>query len=346
MIEDKMAYTDYFVDRGQKGKKRPEQHIIGESGVSVLKDIFPKEWAVREYMPDYGIDLDVELFEDLGKGIYRTLGEHVLFQVKGVSSIQKKTVKLYSRMNVEKMYKEEKTEYCVMEVVQHQIDTDLLVTIEKMGSAVPVLLCVVDLESKLAYFVCLNDYIEKILIPAKPNFYDQKTVTINIPVENCVNTAEGRHIIEWYGKRPKLYAFFNKVNYQLCELNYTYDIFYEERTDHFLKILCRLDVWSAIDYFPALRIMKEEIDYYLEHHNTKDGDRSLKKMIENGEDVDSEIYEGTYCVGVVSYRHLNLVQSLHVLWEKLSDISNIFEENTKEAFLPTKFSAMISYRVY
>ena len=173
-----MSYSDYFVDRGIKGKKRPEQHIIGENGVSVLKEIFPKEWAVREYTPDYGIDLDVELFEDLGNGIYRTLGEHVLFQVKGTKSIKKKTVKLYSRKNVEKEYKEEKSEYCVMEVVQYQIDTDLLVTVEKMGSAVPVLLSVVDLESSSAYFVCLNDYIEKILIPAKPDFYAQQTVTI------------------------------------------------------------------------------------------------------------------------------------------------------------------------
>lgn len=344
-IMGEMANMDYFVDRGQKGKKRPEQHIIGESGVSVFKGIIPKEWAVREYTPDYGIDLDVELFEDLGKGIFRTLGEHVLFQVKGTYSIKKKTVKLFSRMNVEKEYKKEKSEYCVMEVVQYPIDTDLLATVERMGSAVPVLLSVVDLESKLAYFVCLNDYIEKILIPEKPDFYDQKTVIINIPVRNCVNTDEGRYIIEWYGKRPKLYAFFNKVHYQLCELDYTESINYKERTDHFLRILCRLDVWSAVDYFPALKIMKKEIDYYLEHQNTKDGDASLKRKVEDGEDVDSEIYEGTYCVGVVSYRHLNLVQSLHILWEKLSNISNIFEENTKEAFLPTKFSAMISYGI-
>ena len=212
-----------------------------------------------------------------------------------------------------------------------------------MGSAVPVLLSVVDLESSSAYFVCLNDYIEKILIPAKPDFYAQQTVTINIPVENCVNTTEGRHIIEWYGKRAKLYAFFNKVNYQLHELNYSSDINYKELTDHFLRILCRLDVWTAVNYFPALRIAKEEIDYYLEHHNTKAGETSLKMKTEAGEDVDSEIYEGTYCVGTVSYRHLNLVQSLHVLWDKLSITSSIFEENAKEAFLPTMFSAIISY---
>lgn len=191
--------------------------------------------------------------------------------------------------------------------------------------------------------MCLNDYIEKIIIPAKPDFYNQKTVTINIPTRNCVNTDEGRRIIEWYGKRPKLYAFFNKVNYQLRELNYTLDEDYEERADYFLKILCRLDVWSAVDYFPALKIMKEEIDYYLEHHNTKQGDIKLKHMLERGVDVDGELFEGTYCFGVVPFRHLNLVQSLHLLWDQLNDVSNIFEDTAKEAFLPTQFSVTISY---
>lgn len=338
-----MVNKDYYIDWGQRGKKRPEQHIIGETGISILKGIFPKEWATREYMPDYGIDLDVELFEDLSKGTYRTLGEHIMFQVKGTKNIKKTTIKLYSRMNVEKVYKEDKSDYSIMEVVQYPIDTDLLVTVEKMGSAVPVLLSVVDLESKLAYFVCLNDYIEKILIPTKPNFYNQKTVTINIPLRNCVNTDEGRRIIEWYGKRPKLYAFFNKVNYQLSELNYTLDKNYEERTNHFLKILCRLDVWSAVDYFPTLNILKEEIDYYLKYHNTKDGDMTLKHMIDKGEDVDSEIYEATYCSGEVSFRHLNLVQSLHSLWEKLCNVSYLFEDIAKEAYLPTQFSMTISY---
>ncbi len=338
-----MATSEYYIDRESKGKKRSKQHITGEKGVSILKELFPDEWAVREYTPDYGIDLDVELFDDLGDEVYRTKGEHILFQVKGTEKLDKKTLKLYSQMNVGNEYKEDKSGYCTMEVVQYSVDTDLLTTIERMGSAVPVLLCVVDIENREAYCVCLNDYIEKILIPAKPDFYNQKTVTINIPMENRVSTDTGKHIIEWYGKRAKLYAFFNKVHCQLGELNSSSNKEYEKLTDHFLKILCRLDVWSAVDYFPALKIVKEDIDYYLEHHSTKMGDKALKAMIERGEDVDSAIYEGTYCVGEVSFIVANLTQSLHVLWEQLCNVADIFEENTKEAFLPSYFSKLISY---
>ena len=190
-----MANFKYYIDWEREGKKRSKQHIIGEKGVEILKELLPNEWAVREYMPDYGIDLDVELFDDLGNDVYMTKGEHVLFQVKGKEKLNKKTIKLYSRMNVEKEYREDKTDYCTMDVIQYSVDTDLLITIERMGSAVPVLLCVIDIENKEAYFVCLNDYIEKIIVPEKPDFYSQKTVMINIPIENCVNTDKGKQLI-------------------------------------------------------------------------------------------------------------------------------------------------------
>lgn len=336
-----MENTNYFIDWNKKGKNRPKQHIWGEVAITILKDIFPKHWVVREYQPDYGIDLNIELFENIGNDVYRTLGEYVLFQVKGTKDLKKNTVSLYSRYNTEKKYKEDRSKRCTMDVIKYSIDTELLVTVEKMGSAVPVLLTVVDIEQKMAYFVCLNDYIEKVLLPTKPDFYKQNTVTINIPVRNCLNTEAGKHIIEWYGKRPKLYSFFNKVHYQLTELNYTSDKDYKEQTDHFFKIICRLDVWSAINYFPALKIMKDEIDYYLKNHNTLEADIILKHMIDKGEDVDSEIYEATFCSEEVSYRHSVYVQSLHSLWEKLCNVADVFEEDSKELFLPTFFYAIM-----
>ena len=266
-----------IMDWGKKGKKRPKQHIIGEKGITILRELFPDEWVVREYTQDYGIDLDVELFDNLGDDMYRTKGEHILFQVKGTEMLNKKTLQLYSQMNVEKEYKQDKSRSCTMEVIQYSIDTDLLVTIERMGSAVPVLLCIVDIENKDAYFLCLNDYIEKILIPVNSDYHNQKTVTINIPIKNNINTAEGKSIIEWYGKRAKLYAFFNKIHYQLKVLDYSSNLDYEKLTDHFLKILYRLDVWSTVYHFGALKLIKKDIDYYIEHHSTKKGDEILKK---------------------------------------------------------------------
>lgn len=336
-----MTNSAFFIDWNERGKKRPNAHIIGEQAVRILKELFPREWAVREYTSDYGIDLDVELFNDMGNGRWVTRGEHVLFQVKGTEKIIKSNKKIYSRMNVEKEYKIDESEFFVMDVVQYTIDTDLLSVIEKMGTAVPVLLAVVDVENREAYIVCLNDYIEKVLVPENVAYHNQDKVTINIPVDNRVSTDFGRSLIEWYGKRAKLYAFFNKVNYQLKELNYTSNLGYIELTDHFLRILCRLDVWSAGDYFFVLNDVKADIDYYLENHYTRMGDEMLQGMIEREEDVDSEIYEGTFCVGEVSFREVTLAQTLHVLWDRLCNVACIFEEDAKELYLPSYYYSLI-----
>ena len=340
-----MKKAEYFVDwtDNSKGKSRPDQHIIGELGVNILKELLPKEWAVREYTPDYGIDIDVELFESDSRGICKAKGEHVLFQVKGTRKTNKRTIKIYNKMNAEKGNKEDKSDFYLMDVIQYSIDTDLLVTIERMESAVPVLLAVVDVENKIAYCVCLNDYIEKIIIPKKLDYFSQGSITINIPVENQINTNFDKRIIEWYGKRAKLYAFFNMVNYQLRELGYSTNREYIRLTDHFFKKLCRLDVWSAADYFPALKIVRKEIDYYFEHHNTKVGEQMIRDMMERGEEVDSEIYEATYCVGSVSFKEATIVQELHRLWENLTNVADIFEDLAKEAFLPSYYECMNSF---
>lgn len=147
--------TNYFRDWKTLGKRRSENQIIGESGIDILRSLFPKEWVIREYTADYGIDLDVELFEECNDGVYITKGEHVLFQVKTTNDIEVKDLEVYSKT---------KSDNCIFKVVKYPLDTALLATVEKMGSAVPVLLCLVDNVEREGYFVCLNDYVDKILI--------------------------------------------------------------------------------------------------------------------------------------------------------------------------------------
>lgn len=322
------------INRELKGKKRVEAHVIGEKAVSILEEIVPDNWVIREYNnPDYGIDLSVELFDEN----HITKGEHILFQVKGTKRLDIITRKVFSRKNVEKSYEKNNEEYIETEVIRYVIDVDLLATVERMGGAVPVLLSVVDINEKEAYFICLNDYIEKVLVPENPNFYSQEKVTVYIPIENKINTDIGKKIIEWYGKRAKLYAFFNKVNYQLKELEYHTNLDYVELTNHFLKILSRLDIWSETENLPIFQIQKQEIEYYLEKKITKNGEKILENALKNGEDIESPIYEATYCIGEVSYKEAILTQELHSLWEQLSLIGDIFEENYKESYLPTFF---------
>lgn len=316
------------------GKKRPIAHIKGETGVQVLKKHMPAGWVPREYVPDYGIDLCVELFST-AEGGYVTKGEHVFFQVKATDSVEKVPYKIYPRMNVEKEYRGLTGEPIEIETIKFVLDTDLLFTVETMGSAVPVLLAVVDLSTENIYFVCLNDYIEKVLIPEDPDYTDKGHKTIYIPVQNQLNSESGISVIEWYGKRGKLYALFNKLHYQAKELQYCNDYEITERVEHFLKILMKLDAWSAGEFWGILDELKLEAEHYLGNGITIEAERVIKCMEEDGENVDDEIWEATHCTGLVSFREAQRVQGIHVLWEKMSNLGCIFEDLTKENFLPT-----------
>lgn len=323
------------------GKKRPLAHIKGVTGVEIFKKYLPAAWVVREYTPDYGIDLSVELFAQYGDG-FITNGEHIFFQVKGTEQVVKTKLKVYDRNNVEKGYFENSKQSSEIEVVKFVLDTDLLATVEKMGSAVPVILVVVDINTKDVFFICLNDYIEKILIPEDTEYTMHKTKTIYIPTQNQINSDGGIETIEWYAKRPKLYALFNKINYQTRELQYILGGELEARIRHFLKIIMRSDAWSAESYFGAMCIVKQEIDYFMEHGITEDAVHIIQSMVDRGENVDEEIWEATHCEGFVSFREAQKTQEIHRLWDKLGLMGDTFEDITKEAFLPTSLGIVIS----
>lgn len=324
-------------------KKRPIAHIRGELGVNILKRKLPIEWVAREYVPDYGIDLSIELFESYEDN-YITKGEHIFFQVKTTENIDKEILKVKSRENVEKTYdKCNDDEVYEIEVIKYNIDTALLKTVEKMGSAIPVILSVVEASTENVYFVCLNDYIEKVIIPTDVNYTQKQTKTINIPTDNILD-KDGIKIIEWYAKRPKLYALFNKINYQQRELSYCLETDIEERIEHFLKILMRLDAWSACAYFPIMRSIKEEIEYYIENGTTKEEENSVRGSIERGIDVDEAVWENHYFTRLASLQECYHITSLVSLWNKLANLGDLFEDVTKEAFLPTGLSiAMNSF---
>ncbi len=316
------------------GKTRALAHIQGESGVNIVRSHLPESWVVREYTPDYGIDLNVELCEPFGDN-YITSGEHLFFQVKNKKSLEKTIIKIKPRVNVEKEYRYlEKEEVTQTEVVKFPLDTDELCMVEKMGSAVPVILAVVDDTAKDVFFVCLNDYIEKIIVPSHSEYYKQKSKTVYIPTKNLLNSEKGINILRWYAKRPKLYALFNKINYQNDELNYCCNDDLEKMTAHFLKILLRSDAWSAENYFYAMHDVKQKIDYYLKNGITQEAAKAIEEMSKTC-DVDEEIWEGTYCIGETSFREIQKIQSLHQLWNSLNNMGNIFEDMIKEMFLPT-----------
>ena len=162
----------------------------------------------------------------------------------------------------------------------------MLATVERMSSSVPVLLIVVDILKEQAYYVCLNDYIEKIIVPSKPNYVEQDEITIYIPIDNIIKEKKDVISIEWYAKRAKLFALFNKANYQKEELKYFSDETLGEDIIHFAKIIRRFDAWSASKYFYALKIVENELDSLLEKGSTTLEENSLENLVQIGENID------------------------------------------------------------
>ena len=52
-------------------KHRVRQHIMEDESFEVIKRYIPKNWVIKEFnRPDYGIDLVIELFEEVNEQIF------------------------------------------------------------------------------------------------------------------------------------------------------------------------------------------------------------------------------------------------------------------------------------
>ena len=317
-------------------KQRVIQHIMEDESFLIIKNLLPKHWVLREFNnPDYGIDLVIELFDDINEKISEVLGEYLYVQVKSVQDLEIKSKEVFPVGNVAKgNWIEDKTDSLNIDIVKFVIDTNSLFTIQSLSSSVSVLLFLVDLKSKNVYFICLNDYIDKILLPQKPEYGDQESVTLNIPVlNNLSNKKISETALKFYGKRAKLLSAFSKFSYQKNELSFLLDynnspiVTYRDKIDvqtdksilnvkrqvlFFIKQIEYLEIWQYKEW-AVLGDMKERIS-------------NLKEKIEKEEIEDNE-----------------LIESVLVIWHQLTNLNNMYEELTREWFLPKYLSVLMSY---
>lgn len=324
-------------------KKRPRQHIIDSKAQDLFRSLLPKEWVVRDYRPDYGIDFSIEIFDQpvnsLASSInanVETLGEHLLVQLKGVEKVIHHKLKVYDRYNVEKSpLSENKSEFLEISSVRHRLDTSELVTIQRMGSGLPVLLAVADLEKEKCYFLCLNDYIDKILIPSNKDYSKAKSRTIKIPARNKIGSSKlGVIPFLWYAKRPKLYTAFQKFHYQYVELKYAFDTTnFFPLARHFAGLLDLYDFWQATGMWSILGYYYNALKNFIETgtpgimKKPKGADEAIKS---SGFDIEN----------AKAWLHKQEVLNL---WEGLAVLPRNYEEICREWYLPTPVGVVASY---
>lgn len=323
-------------------KRKSVSHIIENKSLSIIADLLPKYWTIREYKPDYGLDLTIELFEkklEKKQVFYDTLGEHIFIQVKGVENVKKSKIKVWERNNIENNPLEETDKYYEIDVIKYSIDTIELQTIQRMGCAVPVLLFLVDTSKEKIYFLCLNDYIDKIIIPSEPNYYIKKSKILNIPLVNEItNDSSSLFPIYLYAKRPKYYAFFNKVGYQLNELNFCGESELTKRTMHFAQILLQYDIWNNEFNWHAL-------EYFYKNLKNLISNGSPQLELKEGVDLDDKekIWESGSCDMDELYTEKDMFRLMRIrsFWQQMDNLKNVFESMSREWFLPTYLAVLM-----
>jgi hypothetical protein len=326
-----------------QGKKQSEQHLIDADGQKLLRERLPRHWVLREYRPDYGIDYALEIFappkQRGGQVTYETLGEHIFIQLKSVQTVQIKPLKLYGRVNVEKQREALKKDELIgaLETVRFPLETSELVTVERMGVGVPVLLVVADLSSSKCFFVCLNDYIDKILVPRYDDYRMANHRTIHVPVLNEVGSPEpGQAALRWYAKRPKLYAAFQRFVFQAAELEYEwYSPIGPTMARYFATRIASYDFWDDTEMWGL-------IGYY---------GAALRRFLDTGSAGIMNYDENTILEHVAkgNQDHANeFLAELRAnetpeLWRLLSVLPRNYEDVCREWFLPTGLGYAASF---
>ncbi len=317
-------------------KQRVLQHLMEDESYEIIKSQIPRHWVIREFnRPDYGIDLVIELFEKIDDNFAETLGEFIYVQVKSVKELEIKQDTIYEVGNVAKgVWTENRKSHTTLEVIKYPFDTNSIYTIQSLGGSVSVLLFVVDIRTKEVYFICINDYIDKIILPQKSNYTDQGSLTITLPTLNKLTNIEiANKALKFYGKRAKLLAAFSKFSFQKNEIKHIFGYkdypiwtFRDEiekgktyepneikiQILYFISQIDRLDIWQHSEWH-VLPQAKEDLE-------------SVRKLLEV-EEVD----------------WINVKDRVIILWHQLTNLGTMYEDICREWFLPKMISLMTAY---
>lgn len=196
-----------------------------------------------------------------------------------------------------------------------------------MGIGVPVLLVIADLTEQRCCFVCLNDYIDKILIPRHGDYRSNATHTIHVPIRNELGTEHGLVALRWYAKRPKLLAAFQRFTYQYSELQWAESGDWRGLASIFANKIARYDFWDDTE-------MCMPISYH---------SAGLRLFIKTGQP--GYLKEtGGYPAGFEDPELKAQMNKFDVfeLWRLLSLLPKTYEDVWREWFLPTALGHLAS----
>jgi hypothetical protein len=201
-----------------------------------------------------------------------------------------------------------------------------------MGVGVPVLLVIADISDRRCYFVCLNDYIDKILVPKHRHYAQKSSRTIHVPVSNAIQEDRSEHVaIRWYAKRAKLFAAFQRFVYQNGVLeNETSTQAIVKLARYFAARILSYDFWDDTEMWSVIYRYACAVREFL-----KSGDATTLRLEPGLTPYEEKRIKEPH-------PHQDALDVLR-LWELLSLLPGNYEDVCREWFLPTAIGYLTSY---
>lgn len=198
-----------------------------DEALIALKAALPPEWVVRDYRPDHGLDLTIDVFFASRPSPLESLGERLFVQLRAVDRGTYGRLTVYPRPVQSRRWADELVEVDAdegvdLETLRAPVETADLERVRQMGSGAVVLLVVVDLARRVPYLVCLNDYIDKILQVQHPRWRHARQQTIHLPTRNALGDhGPALAALRSYARRAKVYAALQSFAHQHEEIEAT-----------------------------------------------------------------------------------------------------------------------------
>lgn len=311
-----------------KRKRTPLNPIAKSVALKLLRRLLPPAWVVHDYGEDYGMDCLIEIFDQIGnnKKFTDTLGEMLYVKLKVAPNFLYSKKKIYPKPSANPTDNQaDSAGFFELDMASIKLEVDELLAVQAMGPAVPVLLVLVDTTMERAFFICLNDYVDKVLLAIDPFFATKDCRIIHIPLVNEILCTESHLMpLRGYGKRAKMYGAFTRFSYQRKEIKKIFKAItcFDE------KVLCS-QVTDTIRAF-ALATLKQDIWHFYEYW------RPVAWSHQELDELLVELDKGIDPCDLVLF-----LQSCQQIWQRLDNLANIYEDLVREWFMPTFLSRLI-----
>lgn len=300
--------------------------------VAMVRQALPHAWQISEYLPQLGLHIKIEIagVTTNQAEIQPWIGEELLCYLDWTTPIEPKILEI-PPPNHPIMRSLESNK---LEVLPMNISTSLLKTIHGLGPSRPVLALLIDQQTKNVFWVCLNDYIDKISLPDQAGeFADATYTTIFVPTKNRIeNNDLTIDILGFYTKRTKLLAAFSVFRAQKARLNSLKETELIKQAQIFARMNIHYDFWQSCRLWKPIIQLYHKLVHLADHGFV---DPKMHKKAQKHQSYDEPIWESEWAEKPVKLVQSITYSDIMFCWLEMEQLASSYEMHCRSWFLPT-----------